>query len=63
MLARTPAQRRALEYFLRRHKLGKIRGLHFSRRIGYWICLVGAVSYHAKPAVIRVRHAPRRRRV
>ena len=53
MLAYTPTQAIAFEYFAARHPFWKMKSLHFNRRIGYWVCLVGGVSYHAKPAAIR----------
>ncbi len=53
LLAKTPTQKSALIYFAARHPWRKIRSVHYSRRLSHWVCLVGAVSYFAKPMQIK----------
>lgn len=53
MLGYTPKQRQAFEYFAKRHPYWKFRSIHFDRRVGFWICLVGAVTYFCRPEDLR----------
>jgi len=59
LLGHTPAQRKAFEYFAKRHPYWKMRSIHYARRVGFWSCLVGAVSDHSSPSQV---HGKRKRK-